>query len=88
MNEPAWVKTYFGKKVKDLSPTVVEEGKRYAIVRIQDMGQKGEFSKVGFILVLKNGRYGASPHDSLFEGSPTVVDLFTMKNKLEKKEDS
>lgn len=81
-----WVKKHFGKKEKTLTPSVVEEGKKYAIVRIQDMAQKGAFSKVGFILVLKAGRYGISPHESLFEGVPTVPDLFNMKNRLEKKE--
>lgn len=87
MANPEWVKSYFGeKKSKELNPSVIEEGKKYAIVRIQDMGQKVGFSKVGFILVKMSGRHGASPHDSLFEGIPTLLDLFDMKNKLEKKE--
>jgi hypothetical protein len=54
--------------------------------RITDTDQKGGYSKVGFILVLKSGRYGVTPHESLFEGMPTVQDFFKMKDRLEKKD--
>ena len=85
-NKPAWMLSHFASDLVRLNAELVEEGKRYAIVRITDTNQKSGYSKVGFILVLKSGRYGVTPHDSLFEGMPNVSDFFAMKGKLEKKD--
>ena len=84
-----WLKSYFGATdLANLNPEIVEEGKRYAIVKIQDMSQKGGFSKIGYILVRKNGKYRVTKHDSLFEGTPSLLDLFQMKNRLIKSDNA
>ncbi len=82
-----WLKSYFQPIDRaNLNPEIVEEGKRYAIVKIQDMSQKGGFSKIGYILVKKDGAYRVTKHESLFEGTPSLQDLFQMKNRLIKSE--
>lgn len=84
--KPSWMLAYFGSDLVRLNVELIEESKRYAIVKLTDSGQKGQYSKVGYILVNKSGKYAITPHESLFEGNPTLVDLFSMKNRLEKKE--
>lgn len=86
MSHPDWLKKYFGPQLKTMDPSVVEEGKKYAVVRIQDHNQSGAFSRVGFILIQKNGKYGVTPHVSLFEGVPTSANLLMMKSRLEKQD--
>lgn len=81
-----WLKKYFSKDDFDfLSPTVVVDGKKKAIVRLTRTGAQGH-SGVGYILVDKNGRHSVSTHKSLHEGVPSAADMERMKETL-KKED-
>lgn len=84
---PEWLKSYYGPEgLKNLSPEVVEEGKKYAIIKLLGAQPPSTYSKVGFVLISKNGRYGASPQEALFEGMPDMNDFFKMKSRLEKAE--
>jgi hypothetical protein len=85
--KPDWLVAFFGsQRVENLNPEIVDETRNHAIVKIVDMNQKGQYPKVGFILIPKSGRYGVTPHESLFEGVPDMGDLFRMKSRLEKAE--
>ena len=82
-----WLKKYFGKDDMDfLSPTIIEQGKKKAIVRLTRTGSRG-FSGIGYILVDMNGRHSVSAHKSLHEGVPSAADMERMKLQL-KKEDA
>lgn len=82
-----WLKKYFGKDDMDfLSPVIIAEGKKKAIVRLTRTGARGH-SGIGYILVDKTGRHSVSNHKSLHEGVPSAADMEKMKELL-KKEDA
>lgn len=85
-----WLPRYFGSKyMEQLQPTIVFDGVDMAVVKIraQDKLSSG-LSRNGYILVKKNGSHDASPHKSLFEGTPTRADMDAMKKALSDAEGS
>ncbi len=76
---PKWLQEYYGQDIDLLNPSVVKEGKTYAIVKIQKTDRvPGSYSKVGYVLLRMTGRHIATPHVSLHEGTPTDADLSRM----------
>lgn len=81
----SWLKKYYGDDFEKLSPEVVEEGKKFAIVKLT--GQVGRsFSGVGFVLIKKTDSHNSSKSVSLHEGLPSAADMERMKNELRKAE--
>jgi hypothetical protein len=84
-----WLRAYYGSEWPSFSPSVVREGKRFAVVRITDTSQKGAtFSKVGYILLRKTGKHGQTKERPLHEGVPTRPDLDKMFTILANSETS
>lgn len=81
-----WLKDYYGKAFNELTPDVVKEGRNYAIVRLIGSNKNRAFSAIGYVLVKKNGRHGATPHQSLYEGVPSLVEFQGMVDKLNQAE--
>jgi hypothetical protein len=86
MSAPKWLSDYFGSEFDTLSPTVVVEGIRVAVVRITNVNLPKEFKAVGYILVKKNGRFDASTHISLHEGIANAFDWEKMVNRFNEEE--
>ncbi len=82
-----WLKRYFGKHFKELSPQVIEESEKWAVVQITNTKLPRGFSSIGFILVDKAGTHGKTPATSLHEGPLTAKVMKTMQNALKKKEE-
>ena len=80
-----WLKRYYGKDYLRLNPTIVKEGKKFAVVRIQRSAEKG-FSAFGYVLIKKSGSHDISPYQSLFEGLASPMDLTDMLDTLRRKE--
>lgn len=78
MSKPKWLNDYFGSELEKYAPTVVLDGARVAVLRIQNAELPKEFRSVGFILVRKNGRFDASTHKSLHEGIASAADMERM----------
>lgn len=73
---PLWLKNYYGKSFETFDPTVIQEGKFKAIVRIVKDGS------LAYVLVRKKGTHEASPHVPLFQGTPNADDITRMQNIL------
>jgi hypothetical protein len=81
----SWLKTYYGDRFEELNPTILVEGERYAVVRLLPSRAVVGFSGMSYVLVRKNGKYGAE-HKSLFEGVPTDTDIQKMRKALDVEE--
>lgn len=80
---PKWLKEYYGKEVDDFSPSVVYDGIKKAVVRIQRGDISSASSSIGYVLLSKSGRHNATHYRSLFEGIPAASDLAAMKAALD-----
>lgn len=85
MTAPSWLKKYYGGDFEELSPEVIHEGKRLALVKLSRESQFG-FSGIGFVLIEKNGNHLAGPHMSMHEGMPTPEKMEEMKKVLEQED--
>ena len=75
-NQPLWLQHYYGDSFEKFSPTVVQEGKFWAIVRIV------RDASLAYVLVKKKGSHAATPHIPLFQGTPTADDITRMQGIL------
>lgn len=82
----SWLKKFFGKRFKELSPQVIEEGEKFAVVQITSTSVPRGFSSIGFILVNKVGNYGVTPSLSLHEGPLNEKARKRMQDALKKQE--
>jgi hypothetical protein len=74
-----WLKKYYDLAWrKRLNPSIVYDGKSFAVVRVTDE------SKIGFVLLQKTGRHGVTYAESLHEGVPQAADFIKMKEALKK----
>lgn len=81
MSEQPWLTRYFTKKdLKNLNPITLFDGKKYAVIRIQQ-GQK-----VAFLGVFKDGRNNLTTAEPLHEGGADTRQLKKMKTWLIKKD--
>ena len=81
-----WLKRYYGREIDILNPVVIDEGKKFAIVKVTTNGAKG-YSSIGYTLIKKSGSFQASSYMSLHEGQVTEADLQAMKAKLKNVEE-
>ncbi len=82
MSAPQWLQEYYGSQFSTYNPEVVAETTHMAVVRISNPKKNRGYNLIGYVLIPKIGRHGASDQASLFEGSPTVQDMATMQAKL------
>lgn len=75
-----WLTTYYGKWSRELHPSVVFDGKDFAIVRLTYPG------KQAYVLVRKNGNHDASTHTVLHEGLAADGDYAKMRASLAAKD--
>lgn len=88
-SQPKWLTDYYGSDFDWLNPTVVQEGKTWAIVKLMKPASSGSpHSSIGHVLIRKTGRHIATPHISLHEGIPQVEDLKKMQDRLAKEEEN
>jgi hypothetical protein len=66
--------------MKDLSPTIVFDGRSKAVLLLRSQRKMG--MSLGYILVSKNGKNNVSPHESLHEGLASPTDLANMRRRL------
>lgn len=68
MSFASWLKKYYSpNEIGALNPSVVLDGKNYAVVKLTVGSGKGT-AKVAYIGVRKAGRNGVSDHTPLWEG--------------------
>lgn len=85
MTAPKWLQDYYGNEIGAFNPEVVVDGRKHAIVKISRAGTKKAFySSIGYVLLRKGGRHGASGHLSLHEGMANQQDLDRMLIALKK----
>lgn len=77
-----WINDYYGADVRKLKPTVFLEGKRFAVVRLQNEVKSQIF--VGYVLVKKSGKHNVSEEKPLHDGYLTDTALTKMKLELTK----
>jgi hypothetical protein len=71
MSFASWLKRYYSpNEIGALNPSVVLDGKNYAVVKLTVGTGKG-VAKVAYIGVKKAGRSGVSEHTPLWEGPAT-----------------
>lgn len=81
MSEPMWLKRYFSKTdFEQLNPSVLFEGKRYAVVRVHRDGV------AAFLGVWKGGRNDLTAAEPLLQGNAKPEQLKKFKDWLSKKE--
>lgn len=81
-----WLKKYYGKDFEKFSPSVVKEGKKWAVVKLNRSNPAKGFSSIGYVLIQKHGTHASSPYLSLHEGVPTTDDMSEMLALLARKE--
>lgn len=81
-----WLKRYYGKDYDKFSPSVVSEGKKWAVVKLNRSTVQKGFSSIGFVLIQKHGSHESSPYVSLHEGVPSPQDSADMLAALARKE--
>jgi hypothetical protein len=79
MTTPEWLKTYYGKQTETFNPQVVIDGSKYAVVRLTKTEAPRGFSKVGYVLIRKDGRHVGGAQRSLHEGLANQDHLERMK---------
>lgn len=82
----SWLETYYGKDFDKFQPTVVFEGKRWAVVRLSRNAPQKGYSSVGYVLIQKRGTHASSVYVPLHEGVATQTQLDEMAKVLAKKE--
>lgn len=82
MSAPSWLQEYYGDQFSEYNPELIADTQHLAIVRITNPKKNRAYSLVGYVLIRKIGRNGATPQESLFEGSPTLQDVAKMKARL------
>jgi hypothetical protein len=81
MDAPLWLKKYYGNNVDFLNPELIQEGKKWALVKLQKPASKG-YSSIGYVLIQKNGSHEGSKYFSLHEGLPSQEDMSKMIKSL------
>ncbi len=82
----SWLKTYYGKDFEKFSPSIVKEGKKWAVVKLNRSSPAKGFSSIGYVLIQRNGTHSSSPYLSLHEGVPSTGDMSEMLALLQRKE--
>lgn len=73
---PLWLRRYYGTYFESFAPTVVMEGKFWAVVRIVHEGS------MAYVLVKMKGNHEITPHVPLFKGTPNADDVTRMQEIL------
>jgi len=72
-----WLKKYYGPEfVQQLRPSLVQEGRKHALVRLLNKGD------VSYIFVQMNGQHGVTPTKVAYEGIPNTKDLEQLRQEL------
>lgn len=80
--QPEWVNEYYGASTRNLKPTVFLDGKKFAVVRVQNEHQNK--INVGYVLIRKSGKHNVSDEQPLHDGMLTDSTLTKMKLELSK----
>jgi hypothetical protein len=68
---------YYGKDVETLAPTIIFDGKQWAVVRITNAG-----GKVGYVLIKKAGKHNNSKSIPLHDGPAKPAEFAAMRARL------
>jgi hypothetical protein len=82
----SWLTQYYGPDFDMLNPAVVQEGKKWALVRLTKNSRVPGTSNIGYVIVQKDGRHSITPHLSAHEGVANETDLKRMQKLLAEKE--
>jgi hypothetical protein len=82
MADNGWLRTYYGKDFDAFNPTVLIEGKKFAVVRL--LGNNAP--AIAYVLIKKNGRHNASSQQSLYEGAIDADVMEKLKSALTRAE--
>jgi hypothetical protein len=81
---PKWLKNYYGSMLSTVNPEVIIDGKKVAVVRLQTQNTTTSgSSRIGYVLISKDGKHNATAHVSLHEGVPTQKDMERMRRVFE-----
>lgn len=83
-----WLKRYYGSDLETLNPSIVFEGKKFAVVCLKRSSTLRDHSSIGYVLIKKTGRHNASIQQSLSEGVPSAEKMVSMRSALEQAESS
>ena len=73
----SWLKKYYGPEfVQRHRPSLVQEGRKHALVRFMREGD------VTFVFVQMEGQHGVTPTKVAFEGVPTPKELAKLRQDL------
>jgi hypothetical protein len=72
-----WLKKYYGPQyVPVLRPSLVQEGRKHALVRLTSA------AGITYVFVQMNGQHGVTPTKVAFEGIPGYKDLERLRQEL------
>lgn len=77
---PSWLQRYYGDEVEKLTPVVLFDGKRYAVVMLRSKVKS--ITQIGYVLIEKNGKHNISKHEALHEGPASTTDISRMRRRL------
>ncbi len=77
-----WLMNYYGAETDLYRPEVVFEGWKWAVVKLSRTDSDKGFTKVGYVLIRKDGSHVGGAQQSLHEGLASQADLDRMKAVL------
>lgn len=84
MTQHAWMRKYYTpEELASLNPSVLMDGKQYAVLKLT-MGTGKGVARVAYIGVKKSGRNGFSSHEPLWDGPASSDIMKTFRAWLEK----
>lgn len=84
---PSWLKSYYGSEFETLNPSIVKEGKQFALVHLKASEKQGVGrSSYGYVIIKKSGNHQGSPYIPLAEGAVDSTKMAEMVRRLEKED--
>jgi hypothetical protein len=81
MTPPVWLTRYYAADELDtLRPTILFEGKSKAVVMLRANIEGA--TRIGYVLISKNGKNNVSTHEALHEGPAALTDISRMRRRL------
>lgn len=80
-----WIERYYGDDFKKFSPSIIEEGKVWALVKLNLPATKGT-GQIGYVLIKKGGVHVSSDYIPLQEGVASRDQVSNMLRALAAKE--
>lgn len=77
---PSWLQRYYGDETEKLTPVVLFEGKKSAVVMLRSKVKN--VTQVGYVLIEKSGKHNISKHEALHEGPASTTDIARMRRRL------